>query len=132
MRLLDYIYFRTFVWYNKMNDSNPKLMGELVVTVFVELLAFSILTLLTLFLFPMPKIEKWHSLILLILIYAFIKFRYRKVVDLNYLNELWGSENLTLRRKKGWIMLIAIFISMFFPVLIGFLRHNLGLKIGVQ
>ncbi|HEY0056801.1 MAG TPA: hypothetical protein VGB63_15730 [Pedobacter sp.] len=127
--MFDYIYFRTFIWYKGRNDTNPGLMAELVVTVLIGCLIFTLLTLGSFWLFDFPMIQKWQTLILGVLLYCGIKYRYKKTVDFKDLEVKWKNEPNHIKYKRGWGIIFLILFSMIFPILIGFLRHNLGIDI---
>lgn len=131
MKFIDYVYYRTYSWYKSKNDLNYHLSGIIIVSILLAMILFSFLTILTLFFFPMPKIEKWHSFIFALTILFFNLYRYNKLVDYGQLHNKWRNENEKLKYRKGCFIVFLLFISIFFPILIGFLRHNLGLNLSI-
>jgi hypothetical protein len=131
MNFFDYIYYRTYSWYKSKNDLNYHLSGVLIVTLLQCSILFSLLTFLTLFFFPMPKIEKWQSTIFALIILFFNLYRYNKLVYYSELNNKWRNENEKLKYRKGCFIVFLLFVSIFFPILVGFLRHNLGLNLSI-
>lgn len=127
--MFDYIYFRTFIWYKGKNDSNPALMAELVITVLIGCQIFTLLTIGSFWMFDFPMIQKWQTLILGIFVYCVIRYRYRSTVDLKDLEVKWENESDPVRNRRGWGIILLITFSIFFPILIGYLRHNLGIDI---
>lgn len=129
MKVFDYIYYRTYCWYRVKNDPNHHLMGILIVSLLISMLLFSLFTMLTLFFFPMPNIIKWQSLVVLTIIFILVKYRYNNLVNFGNLNNKWGNESKKDKYKRGWSFILLLVFSIAFPILIGYLKHNVGLNI---
>ena len=133
MRLIitmyDYIYYRCFIFFKAKNDSNPALMAELVLTVLIGCQIFTLLTFGSFWLFDFPMIQKWQILVGEISLYYGIRYRYKKAVDFKDLEVKWKNEPKDIKNERGGGILLLILFSMFFPILVGYLRHNLGFDI---
>lgn len=129
MKFFDYVYYRACNWYKSKKEPNHHLMGVVIATLLLFSILFSLFTILTLLFFSMPKIEKWHSTIFVLIILSLMWYRYNKLVNDVDLDAKWGKENKIIKYRKGWLIVILLFISLFFPILIGFLRHNLGMNL---
>jgi uncharacterized membrane protein YbhN (UPF0104 family) len=129
MEFFDYIYFRTYCWYKSKKEPHYHLMGILIVALLVSMLLFSFLTILTFFLFHMPTIEKWHCVIYLAVIILVIRYRYNKFINIEDLHNKWSKESKMVKYRRGWLIIGLLVTSIAFPILIGYLRHNLGLQI---
>jgi len=104
-------------------------MGILIVSLLISMLLFSLFTILTLFFFPMPNIIKWQSLVVLTIIFILVKYRYNNLINFENLNKKWGNESKKNKYKRGWSIILLLVFSIAFPILIGYLRHNVGLNI---
>lgn len=129
MKKFDYVYYRAYCWYKGKKELNYHIMGIVIVTLLIAMFLLSVLTILTLFSFPIPEIEKWHSAIFLVIIFSLMWYRYNKLINYEELHKKWEKENKKVKYRRG-LLIIAVLISfIFFPILIGYLRHNLGLNI---
>lgn len=127
MKIFDYIYYRTYSWYIRHDDSIPHESSVIVVSLIQYLLILNLYLLIS-FVLPLIVLQnKWQGLILLIPIYFFNRFRYNKVITTTDLELQWKMEEITIKKKRGWLIVFTFFGLILFPVLWGILRHNLGI-----
>ncbi len=129
LKWFDYVYYRVYLWYKNKNEPHYHFAGIAIVSVLIVILLISLLTVLTLFFFTMPKIEKWQTAIFAFVILLLVRYRYTKLVNFGNLHKEWGKESKNVKIKKGWLIVCVFVSSMIFIILIGYLRHNLGLEI---
>ncbi len=109
---LDYIYYRTYHYYERRNDSRYDLMarGVLGVTLMFNLL-FVLGVLTTLFNIDLSgRISwlKWVFGVSVLLLIELLKLRYKKNVPIEALNERWSKETVNLKRKRELYILTYV------------------------
>jgi hypothetical protein len=129
MKYLDYIYYRVYCFYKEKKETNYHIMGILVVTIIQFAILFSFITLLTLFLFEMPSFKNWQSLIGMILFFIYTWNRYSNVIEFSVLEMKWFNEDKKQKKTRGFFIVFLLFLFIFFPIFIGYLRHNLGMNL---
>lgn len=129
LKWFDYVYYRAYLWYKNKNEPHYHFAGIAIVAVLIVIFLISLLTALTLFFFTMPKIEKWETAFFAFVILLLVRYRYTKLVNFEDLHKEWEKESKKVKTKKGWLIIFVFVSSMMFTILIGYLRHNLGLEI---
>ena len=128
IELIDYIYYRTYQWYRKKNDSNPDLMGRIVISLSLVLnLFFLIYLLCKLFHIDIDsKLVwlKWGFCILFLLLIEILKLRYRKRISIETLSQKWATERSEERRRRGLLMITYVIGSIVIPAILGIIVNN--------
>lgn len=126
MKLFDYMYYRTYSWYEK-RDQHPWIYAEGVVSVvqFFFLLNFYIL---------LKELTGWNlsnivngkvvAGVLIILIIVINNIRYKKKIDIKKLKKDYHNEEISNKKRLGFFLVVLIAILILAPMLLGILRHN--------
>lgn len=124
-RLFDYIFYRVYKTYQK-RDNNPEIYasGILSVIQFFTLLSFLAIIRMV-YDFPIPN--KYLILPLIVLLIGINWFRYERNLNIEELDSRWKEEDPTQTRKKGWLIILYVVVSILFPIMYGILKHNLNL-----
>lgn len=125
----DYIFYRVYRQYEKWKENYPFPFAEGVICVIQGYIVLDILTLLSILnLFP-RHIEnlKYYVAFPFLAIYLLNHYRYkRKYIDiLNKYNALQDKN----RKRNGVLIVLLIIVCIGFPLIIGYLRNNLGINI---
>lgn len=126
MNVFDYVFYRTYSFYFRKKDDNPKFMGLLVLTVLVCLTILSIYSLTSLIYTDLFGFTKPIILIIMTVTFLFFYKKYWNVKIVDELTKKYASEDINSRKKKGWLIVLYISVVLLIPMSIGFLRHNLG------
>ena len=125
MKLFDYIFYRVYRAYKK-RDSNPEIYATNVLALMEFFFLLSILAIIRLFFdFPIPNKLYIIPGVLLIIVLTWYKYGFN--VDVKKLEADWGEEDKEQRRLRGWLIIISLVGFILFPILIGILKHNLGI-----
>lgn len=128
LKKLDYVFYRSYNVYVKRKDSTPIFMGCLVLVLllcFSLLCLFSITTVIFRYEINIPKI------ILLGGIITFLILFWKRYSNGYYITlmEIYKDEDLILKRKRGWWIVMYLILVLSIPICIGYMRHNLGWNI---
>lgn len=124
MKWFDYIYYRIYKWYEK-KDAHPWIYARGLISVLQTFLVFDIFIIFQEF---TPERlysevgEKILILIIFILLLAFNIYRYKILISIEKLDNLYTSDP-----KKGILIVLIIVLVISPPFILGVLRHNLGL-----
>lgn len=122
--LFDYIFYRVYKAYQK-RDGTPAIYASGVLSVMQFFSLLSILAIIRLFIdFPIP--QKFFILPIILLLIGINWFRYERDFDFKKLEAKWGEENSSQRKQRGWLIVVSLITLILFPILIGVLKHNLG------
>lgn len=124
MKLFEYIYYRIYALYQK-KDSNPEIYATNGIAVLQLSLLFSLYVLISLFI-KLPNINNWLAVTLVVAVIALNWRKFGLHFDNRILEDRWSKESITKKKLRGWAILALIIISIFFPIVIGILRHNFG------
>lgn len=117
-RFIDYIYYRTYHWYEKHGDTHPKLMACIVITL---LFLFFVLSLCLfckkIFLIQLHTWLKWLIGILYFLILGFFLNKYSKF-PISKFDLRWKNETNKQKRIRGW-GIVSLIVGLFLCVLLG-------------
>lgn len=125
MKLFDYIFYRITEFYSTISkDISDLIIGPTIVSIIQMLNILSILLILSLFnrnIFLLFDKEYFNStktilLIPLTVLFAYNIYRYSKINDFDKLKNKWGNDNINIRKRKTWIIIIYIILSLFFFV----------------
>ena len=58
---------------------------------------------------------------------AYNWYRYERDFNIEKHEERFGTESVSKRRKKGWLIVLWFVVAVLVPVSIGVLRYNFGL-----
>lgn len=75
--------------------------------------------------FPIPN--KYIVIPILLGLMAINWYKYEHKLDFEKLDNRWRDEDITLKRKRGWMILGYLVFCIFFPITIGIFKHNLGI-----
>lgn len=122
--IFDYIVFRVYRFYHK-KSGNPIVYATGVLTLlqFFILLTFEAAISLIV---NYTILSKEIIIPLIIGLIAFNWNRYERDFDFRKLEEKWVSEDLNKSYQRGWLIIVALVCFFLFPIVIGILRHNLG------
>jgi Ca2+/Na+ antiporter len=129
MKILDYLFFRTYSFYKKKRDRNPEWMGALVLTV---LSGLSLLTINALISIITKSSFSFTKIILLVLFILFLFLFWRRYGKSGYVKEVeerYKDEELNRKRLRGWLFILYLILVMLIPISVGYMRHNLGMDI---
>jgi len=124
INLFDYIFYRVYKAYQK-RDGTPAIYASGVLSVMQFFSLLSMLAIIRLFIdFPIP--HKFFILPIILLLIGINWFRYERDFDFKKLEVKWGEENSSQRKGRGWLIVVSLISLILFPILIGVLKHNLG------
>jgi hypothetical protein len=124
MNYFDYIYYRVYSIYQKWREPDPWIYASIL----VALMQF--LNLLVIYLIVDELINTSVNLkpIIIVLIVALIGLnfqRYKNVKPYEKIENFWKDEQKESKKKKGWVIVFYIIISVLLPIAYGFIKHNL-------
>lgn len=127
MKLLDYSFYRTYLFYKNSGDSSPILMGCLVVSLMSGFAILDITILSRVFI----KYDLNHSLkvyLLILLVGSMITFnmRYGGMDKVQSLIIRFGGEDERKSQLRGWLIVAYLIASISIPIIFGYLHGNLG------
>jgi len=118
--------FESLKLYEK-HDATPGIYGSGVMALFQIFSLLSIVMLLSLFInVPLPKDSKILYLSF-VLFYGHQLYRYERDFDIKELEAEWEGETPADRKRNGWLIVVSLIFSILSPIVVGILRHNLGL-----
>ncbi|AKQ44910.1 hypothetical protein TH63_03565 [Rufibacter radiotolerans] len=123
--LFDYIFYRVYKAYQK-RDSTPEIYAAGVLSLMQFFFLLCILVFIGLFVeFPIP--HKYYALPFIILILGINWFKYERNFNVKELELKWGKEDRSIRKRRGWLLVLCLISLILFPIVIGVLKHNLNL-----
>jgi hypothetical protein len=123
--LFDYVFFRVYMAYRK-RDSNPEIYAANTLSLMQFLVVIDLMFLLQLFLdFDVPS--KFFFIPVLLVIIGINWYVYEHNVDVKKFEVQWGAEDIGQRKRRGWLIMISLILLVVFPILVGVLKHNLGI-----
>ena len=128
--MFSYIYYRVYSFYEN-RDSMPRLYGLLILSMIQSLSVFNI-SIITELLFGSDLLFFINSKIVvggMFFTALVVNTMFFKEESINEYKLKWGEDIRNKRILKGFLVLALILFSVGFPMLIGGLRHNLGLDI---
>lgn len=124
LETMDYVYCRTFLWYKKHKDSNPRIMAAGVLSVAIFLFALIILIFLSIvFPFSIPDVPKSIVAVIYLCVLGLIVFRYSKISMIN-LELRWKNEDIIKKKKRGWMIFLFLVGELLFIIISSYIRHN--------
>lgn len=130
MKILDYLFYRTYSFYKKKRDSTPILMGSLVLMVLTFATLLSVSSIIEIaFKLPELKVEKYIIVVVLLGMLYSVYRRYGTKQVVEDLVAHYKEEPLKMKRLRGWCFILYLIIVMLIPISIGYMRHNLGMDI---
>jgi hypothetical protein len=106
-------------------DGTPEIYAAGVLSLMQFLTLVDLMFLVRLFYnFAIPS--KYFFIPLLVLIIGINWFKYERGFDVKNLEAKWGEENSSQRKRRGWLLVVSLISLILFPILIGVLKHNLG------
>ncbi|MBL7876255.1 MAG: hypothetical protein JNL53_11365 [Cyclobacteriaceae bacterium] len=124
INLFDYIFYRVYKAYKKRDDT-PAIYASAVLSVMQFFSLLSILAIIRLLIdFPIP--QKYFILPIILILIGINWFRYERGFDVKKLEEKWCEEDSSQRKLRGWLLVVSLIFLILFPILIGVLKHNLG------
>lgn len=126
MKLFDYIYYRVYVFFLVKRDNVPETKGTVVLSILQFFTLLSLVVVIRFFWeFPLP--HKFYIIPLALLIGAWNWYRYERNFEIKSLEEQWKDERPSDKRRKGYLIAAYTAFVVLFPMVIGYLKHNLGL-----
>ena len=106
-------------------DGTPEIYAAGVLTLMQFLALIDTMFVVQLFYnFSIPS--KFVFIPLLILLIGINWFKYERNFDFKKLEAKWAEENSSQRKQRGWLIVVSLISLILFPILIGVLKHNLG------
>lgn len=128
-KFFDYIFYRVYKQYEKWREDYPYPFAEGVVVVIQFFLLLDLFTILSNLNFLPRKIGniKYYISIVLIVLYLYNDRRYKK----KYIEIIKGYDEIDdpNRKRNGLLIVALIVVVILFPMVIGYLRNNLGCDI---
>lgn len=128
-KFFDYIFYRVYKQYQKWREDYPYPFAEGVIVVIQGFIILSILTVLSIANILPRKMEshKIYAIITLIIFYIINHRRYsKKYVEILDTYDQTDDPN---RKRNGLLIVALIVVVILFPMVIGYLRNNLGYDI---
>jgi hypothetical protein len=123
--IFDYIFYRVFKFYQK-RDGTPQIYASGVLSVIQFFVLLSALAAIRLFInFPIP--QKYFVIPVIFVLIGVNWMRYERNLDFKKFEERWGNEEIERKKTRGWLIVISLILSISFPILIGVLKHNIGI-----
>jgi hypothetical protein len=126
MTWFDYVYYRTYIAYQKRKESAPEIYAAGIVSIAQLCSAFMIDALLQciMSISIFTNMKKSILFIIALIIMSLNERRYKKI-NFKILHKRWRDEPKKLRRKRGCWVLIYILAMVLFPVIYGLIVHNI-------
>lgn len=125
MNLFDYIFYRIYNLYKSKGSDIPISSASSL----VSLIEFFMLLALFITFDSVFNIENPNKLFLLPVIGGLLGlnwYRYEKNKDVTKFEKKWAKENLKVKRKRGWLIILISILLFLTPILLGILKHNLN------
>jgi hypothetical protein len=127
MNWFDYVYYRVYVAYAK-KDPDPGIYAPAIVTL-CQFLNFFIIDTICEYFTHTYMAAQLGKPILLVLLFALLGLNHRRYgrYGQSYpkFHAIWKDEPKDVRHKRGWWVMIYILASVLFPIVYGFIRHNI-------
>jgi hypothetical protein len=127
MTWFDYVYYRVYVAYAK-KDPDPGIYAPTIVTLcqFFNFLIIDTILQYTANISIFKHLEKPILVIILLTALGLNHRRYGRYGQ-NYpkFHAIWKDEPKDVRHKRGWWVMIYILASVLFPIVYGFIKHNI-------
>jgi ABC-type Fe3+ transport system permease subunit len=128
MSWFDYVYYRVYVAYQK-KDPDPWMYATSLVTVCPLLNLFIIDTIFEYFTNTYIAASLGKPILYVIaataLVLNYRKYGYNNQRSYQKFHARWKDEPKKLRRKRGIWVLVYILASVLFPMVYGFIKHNI-------
>lgn len=127
MKLIDYVFFRIYSFYRDKKDSTPIFMGcsVIAITFLFSLLSLSVIFNLVLKIRLESFISKPMILAFMAATIGLLVWRYNKKQVIGSLEEKYGKEEDSRKRRNAFYIFLYILIAFLTPITYGFLKHNL-------
>ena len=131
-RWLNYLYYRSYSFYNKYKDDDPKFMSILIVSVFEILIVILVFTLIN-HLLEIGRNSKQDLKMLkfaaglLFFLLIFLNHKVYTKESIVAFKKKWDLEDMKKRRRNGWLIVALLLIPLATIILYSYLRNNLGL-----
>lgn len=128
-KFFDYIFYRVYKQYEKWREDYPYPFAEGVVVVIQCFLLLDLFTILSNLNFLPRKIDniKYYISIVLIVLYLYNDLRYKKKhIEII---KTYDAKDDSNKKRNGFLIVVLIVIVILFPMVIGYLRNNLGYDI---
>ena len=131
MKIFDYIFYRVFMYYLHKKDSTTQMTASIVLSLIQLFLLLDIFVIVRIiYEYPIPEnFNKFWALPLIIVVFTFNWLKYVKNKDRLETKKLlrikWENEELTIKKKRGFLVLTLIMIVISMPIIYGIVRHNI-------
>ncbi len=123
-KLFDYVFYRVYKAYKK-KDSTPEIYATNILALMQFFLLLSALAIIRMFFdFTLPN--RIFIILIIIFLLGVNWYQYGFRVDVKKFEGQWGEEDNTQRKQRGWLIVVSLISLILFPILIGVLKHNLG------
>ena len=126
LKLFDYIYYRIYVFFLIKRDNVPETTGWMLLSLLQFFSLLTIATFLT-FIVNVDSFSKYYALLIIIPLMALNWYRYERDFEIKSFDEQWKNEKPSDKKMKGYLIAAYTAFVVLFPMVIGYLRHNLGL-----
>jgi len=126
MKICDYIYYRFYLFFLGRKDNTP----ETTAWIFLSLIHFfSLLTMITVirFSWEFPLPHKFYIIPLALLIGTWNWYRYERNFEMKSFDQQWSDERPSDKKRNGYLIAAFSAFVILFPMIIGYLKHNLGM-----
>lgn len=129
MKVLDYLFYRTYSFYKKKKDRMPDLMACIILSLLIFVSIFSLANLVQLVFKLSIGYSKIIIIPLLLLTLWLIERHYRNDSRIAILEERFAEESSGQKRLRGYIFIVYFLVMVLIPIAIGFMRNNLSWNI---
>ena len=129
MRWFDYLYYRTYKWYEP-RDAHPWIYGRSLTTLIQTVLVLDTFLLLREIFTIRPLsslLLKAAILITFVFLFVVNHIRYSFTQNIEKLDDCFGKEGLEEKKKNGYLLVVSLLVLILIPVVIGILKHNLNI-----
>jgi ABC-type amino acid transport system permease subunit len=125
----DYVYYRVYVAYQKRKEPDPYMYATSIVAL-CQCLNFFIIDTIFKYFTNMYITALLGKPILVIIMFIVLGLNYRRYDHNNKrsyrkFHSIWKNEPKDVRHKRGWLVMIYILASVLFPIVYGFIKHNI-------
>lgn len=127
MKIFDYSYYRFCDFYKKKKDSSAEMTGAIIVALIQSFLIIDLLIILRVFWeYPIPdNLNKYWGIPIFMIILVFNWIKYVKPKKYREFRKYYRVESPNKRRQNGWKVVFFLTISIFIPIIYGFITQNL-------
>ena len=127
MIVFDYVYYRLYKLFKFLKyGSDADLTASYALSTIQCFLIMNFVFFIQI-LWPFEIPSKWYVLPIVVFLIIFNWYRYEKKFDITDFELKWKNENKSIKLMRGWITAILSIILILYPLVYGYLAHNLHL-----